>query len=140
MSNLLTIGRLSKMSHVSIDTIRYYEELGLITHASRKSSGYRLYSEDAVLRLRFIKNAKSLGFTLKEIKELLRLKYDPDDETCHEVRKKAEEKLNEINEKIKILHGMKKVLDEMILSCKTNEKTDECPVLKSLDLITRKTS
>ncbi len=138
MSRLLKIGRLSKITHVPIDTIRYYEKLGLIRPATRKSSGYRLYSEDAILRLGFIKKAKSIGFTLKEIKELLRLKYDPHGETCHEVRKKAEEKLQEINEKIKILHSMKKALDEMVLLCRNNEKTGECPVLKSLDMTTRK--
>ncbi|NOY65669.1 MAG: heavy metal-responsive transcriptional regulator [Nitrospirae bacterium] len=133
MDRLFTIGHLSEVSHISIDTIRYYEKLGLLAPATRKSSGYRLYSEDTVQRLRFIKNAKSLGFTLKEIRGLLRLKYDPNDTACHEVRKKVEEKLNEINEKIKILQGMKMALGEMVISCKHNKKTDECPVLKSLD-------
>lgn len=134
MSNLLTIGRLSKMSHVSIDTIRYYEKLGLIRPESRSSSGYRFYTEETMLRIRFIKKAQNLGFTLKEIKELLRLKYDPDDKTCNEVKKTAEKKLTEINEKIRILQGIKHVLDELILSCKKNKQTGECPILKSLDL------
>src|SRR5713101_4209048 len=76
MASGMTIGQLAKEGGVNIETVRYYERLQLLTPTARKPSGYRLYSDDVVRRLRFIKNAQALGFTLEEIAGLLNLRVD----------------------------------------------------------------
>ncbi len=74
----LTIGKVAKRAQVNVETVRYYERRGLIPQPPRRESGYRRYSQDTVARIQFIKRAKELGFTLKEISELLFLRFDPD--------------------------------------------------------------
>ena len=97
-----TRGQLAKKAGVNPETVRYYEKTGLLPKAKRTESGYRLFSEEDVKRIKFIKRAKELGFTLKEIKELLELRFENQGE-CQEVRKLAEEKLQDVEKKIQDL-------------------------------------
>ena len=127
----LTIGQLAKKAEVNIETIRYYERRGLIPRPSRRESGYRQYTQDAVIRIQFIKSAKELGFSLREIQELLSLRLDPAT-TCGDLQKKAEIKITDIEEKIKTLMGMKKALITLTMKCKGSAPVSECPILETL--------
>jgi MerR family mercuric resistance operon transcriptional regulator len=106
----ITIGQLARKGRVNVETIRYYERRGLIPEPPRRESGYRQYSQDAVARIHFIKRAKELGFSLKEISELLFLRVDPYT-TCGDVKKRAEVKIADIEEKIRDLQRMKEALN-----------------------------
>src|ERR1044071_6632415 len=93
-----SIGQLAKLANTPVDTLRYYEKQGLIDPPQRGDNHYRYYNEDAVTRLKFIQRAKSVGFSLKEIQELLALKLDSSNHTCREVKSYALHKLELINE------------------------------------------
>ncbi len=112
----MTIGRVADAAAVSIDTIRFYERQGLIAKPGRSFSGYRNYSEDVLDRLRFIGEAKLLGFTLREIKELLSLGVKSTTE-CGPVTRKAEAKLVEMNQEIGRLMRLRMTLRKMIEDC-----------------------
>lgn len=127
-----TIGQLAKKAQVKVETVRYYERRGLIPEPPRRESGYRQYSQDTVARIHFIKRAKELGFSLKEIKELLSLRVDPNT-TCGNVKKRTEIKISEIEEKIRTLKKMKKALTKLAASCRGRGPTSECPILEALD-------
>lgn len=124
----LTIGKIARRAGMGIETIRFYERKGLIPEPPRRESGYRQYPESAVSRLRFIKRAKELGFSLKEIKELLSLRIAPDT-TCDEVQQRAEVKIRDIEEKIRTLQGMKKALAALAAACPGRGPVSECPIL-----------
>jgi len=128
----LTIGQLAKKAGVNVGTIRYYERRGLIPEPPRSSSGYRQYSQEAIARIRFIKRAKELGFSLREISELLSLRVEPDT-TCGDVRRRAEAKLIDIERKIEALGRMKRALMELIASCQGRGPISECPILEALN-------
>jgi MerR family copper efflux transcriptional regulator len=112
----MTIGRVATAAGVSIDAIRFYERQGLILAPRRNFSGYRNYSDDVLDRLRFIGDAKRLGFTLKEIKELLSQGVKSTAE-CGPVTKKAEAKLAEMNEEIARLQRLRATLRKMVEAC-----------------------
>ena len=112
----LMIGRLAKLAKVGVETIRFYEREGLIDEPPRKESGYRQFPEETVLRVRFIKRAKELGFTLKEIRGLLSLRVDSK-ATCEDVRKRAEAKISNIEQKIQTLKKMKTALQGLTTAC-----------------------
>src|SRR5437660_11848398 len=112
----LTIGQVARSAGVGIETVRFYERQGLLTEPARKESGYRQYGEDVVARLRFIRRAKELGFSLKEIAELLALRVEPET-TCAEVRTKAEAKIVDVEEKIQALRRIKKALVKLTTAC-----------------------
>src|SRR3712207_268029 len=114
--NGLTSGELAELAKVHIETLRYYERRGLIERPPRRASNYRLYPEDAVRRVRFIKRAQELGFSLKDIKELLSLRTAPETE-CGEIRARAEAKIVDINEKIRVLMAMKSALSTLVAQC-----------------------
>ncbi len=128
----LTIGQLADQAGVGIETVRFYEREGLLDEPARKDSGYRQYEEGVVARLRFIKGAKELGFSLKEIKELLALRVDPTT-TCAEVRSKAQAKIADIEEKIQTLQRMKKALVKVTKQCSGRGPTSECPILEAME-------
>ncbi len=128
----LTTGQLAKHAGVNIDTIRFYERKGLIPRPYRKESGYRQYHEEMVKRVLFIKKAKRLGFSLRDIAELLSLRVDSITK-CGDVQKKAEDKIAEIKEMIQTLEGMKTALMLLVGQCKENKPTGQCPILKALD-------
>ncbi len=115
----MTIGRVANAAGVSIDTIRFYERRGLIAGPRRSVSGYRNFSEDVLDRLRFIGDAKRLGFTLKEIRELLSLGVKSTTE-CGPVTRKAEAKLAEMNQEIGRLQRLRLTLRQMIEECGGN--------------------
>ncbi|MFQ6069306.1 MAG: MerR family DNA-binding protein [Candidatus Aminicenantales bacterium] len=128
----LTIGQLAKSAKVNIQTIRYYERRGLIPEPLRRDSGYRQYPLEMTMRIQFIKRAKELGFSLKEIGELLSLRLDPKT-PCSEVKRKAEAKLSDIKEKIRSLQHMKKALIKLTEACKGRGPVSECPILEELE-------
>ena len=127
-----TIGQVAKQAGVNIETIRFYEREGLIPEPPRKSSGYRQYSPEFVKRILFIKRSQTLGFSLKEIAELLALQVEPDT-ACDDIRERAETKLSDIETKIQTLKRMKAILGELIAACNQQQPTDECPILAALD-------
>jgi MerR family mercuric resistance operon transcriptional regulator len=128
----MTIGQLARRAGVGVETVRFYERRGLLATPARKTSGYRLYGEEVVGRLRFIRRAKELGFSLKEVAELLALRVEPDT-TCAEVRRRAEGKIADIEDRIQTLQRMKQALARVTRECKGRGPTSECPILDALD-------
>jgi len=128
----LTIGKVARLAGVGVETIRFYEREGLIEEPPRRESGYRQYPEDTVHRLRFIRRAKELGFTLKEIKELLALRIEPET-TCEDIRRRAEAKIGDIEEKIRTLNKMKGALKKLTLACKGRGPVSACPILEAME-------
>jgi MerR family copper efflux transcriptional regulator len=129
--NGLTIGKLSKMAGVTNDTVRFYERCGLIDPVGRSESNYRLYHEDDAVRLRFIKRAKELGFSLNEIKSLLALSQDPD-ATKADIKARTEKKAEDIKQKIHDLSRILKAIEHLVDLCDGHGSAKECPILKSL--------
>ena len=112
----MTIGRIAHAAGVSIDTLRFYERQGLLAKPRRNLSGYRTYSDEVFDRLRFIQDAKAIGFSLREIKELLSQGVRSTRE-CGPVTRKAEVKLNDMNNEIRRLQGLRRTLEKMIHDC-----------------------
>lgn len=125
------IGELADRAGVPVQTIRYYERRGLIPEPPRRESGYRQYSPDYVNRIRFIKKAQQLGFSLEEIAELLALRIKSS-ESCDEVKSHIDIKLNAIEEKILALQSIGRALEELRTLCDLREPSSECPVLEIL--------
>lgn len=132
MHSSLTIGKVAKMADVGVETIRFYELEGLLEEPPRRASGFRQYPPDTVDRVRFIKRAKGLGFSLKEIRELLALSLVPG-ATCGQVRKRAEAKLDNIEGKIRALQHMKRALKKLTDACGGKGSVRECPILDALE-------
>lgn len=128
----LTIGKVARMAGVSIDTVRFYERNGLIPDPPRRESGYRDYSQEIVFRLKFIHNAKELGFTLHEIRDILSLRKMPGAK-CQSVQKLAESKVLLVKEKIQRLERIQRALEHLIETCRDPEHTSECPILEVLE-------
>ncbi len=129
---LLTIGELAKAAEVNRETVRYYERRRVLPHPSRSLSGYRVYSEDALRRLRFIRHAKSLGFSLNEIRELLALRVNSIN-ACDRVQERTRAKVADIDQKILSLQQVKVALGELVNACARRRKSNQCPILDSLD-------
>ena len=127
----LSIGELAGTANVNVETIRFYERRGLLPEPPRRPSGYRAYPPDAVTRVRFIKRAQVLGFTLAEIDELLELRVD-EETTCDQVRQQVEDKLAEVEAKLRMLQEMQHALTAMAASCDHGGPDGECPVLAIL--------
>ncbi len=130
--NGLTVSSVAKQAKVNIETLRYYERRKVLPKPSRTESNYRLYSEDTVQKLRLIKRAQDLGFSLEEIKVLLSLKASPRDR-CDRVYRQAKDKVNDIDGKIKTLQRMRKALSKLMSECTSRETVTECPILDALD-------
>jgi MerR family mercuric resistance operon transcriptional regulator len=128
----LTIGQVARQAGIGVETVRFYERQGLLEEPTRKASGYREYTEDVVRRLRFIRRAKELGFSLKEVRELLTLRLDPD-ATAADVKRRAEAKLADIEARIRDLRRMKEALVELAAACSGHGPASECPILGALD-------
>ncbi len=128
----LTIGQVAKRTGIGVETVRFYEREGLLEEPERRPSGYRQFDESIVTRLRFIRRAKELGFTLNEIKELLSLKLDPTT-TCADVKRRAEAKIEDIDDRIFALERMKQALVKLTSACSGRGKTNDCPILDALD-------
>lgn len=128
---MLTIGQLAKITDNSTVTIRYYEKYGLIPSSKRSDGGYRLYPESLIPRFRFIKNAKLVGFSLDEIKELLLLQALPHSKGQH-IKDITIKKLSAIKEKINSLQKMQRALKHLAASCNGQMPIQECPILEAL--------
>jgi MerR family copper efflux transcriptional regulator len=128
----LTIGEVAKRANVHVETLRYYERRGLVARPPRSTSNYRLYPEEAVRRVRFIKRAQELGFSLNDLKELLSLRADPG-AGCAEVRACAEVKMKDIDVKIGALTAMKHALLTLVTACSGEGPLSDCPILESLE-------
>lgn len=130
---ILKAGELAKQTGINAETLRYYENQGLLPEPQRSDSGYRLYSESDAQKIVFIKRAQELGFTLKEIKELLSLRISPE-HSAFEVKKLATQKIVVIDEKIKALQTIETSLIELSDECPGSEGTiNDCPIIKCLD-------
>lgn len=123
-----TIGFLAKAAGVNIETIRYYQRIGLITEPVKPLQGYRIYPIETLQRIKFIKRAQQLGFSLTEIDELLQL----GEGNCTDVRKRAEEKRAHIDQQIHDLQNLRNTLDELINSCQTKSNPDHCAIVETL--------
>jgi MerR family transcriptional regulator, mercuric resistance operon regulatory protein len=124
----LTIGKLAKQAEVNIETVRYYQKIGLLEVPGKPVSGYRLYPSSAIDRIRFIKRAQQAGFTLKEIAQLLAL----DATHCEDVRIIAEQKLQQIDTQIQDLTALRNVLDSLVKGCQTDTSTEHCSLIYAL--------
>jgi MerR family mercuric resistance operon transcriptional regulator len=128
----LTIGRLARIGGVNLETVRYYEREGLLPKPPRSASGYRMFPADAARRLRFIKRAQELGFSLSEIRELLSLRMKSGGR--HDVvRSRAGAKIVEIDKKIRALQRMKHALRTLTDQCDACAPNSACPILASLE-------
>jgi len=127
----LTIGNLAKAVGVGVETVRFYEREKLIPKPPRTKSGYRQYPEDTLERVRFIRLAKELGFTLAEIRQLLALRVNPKG-NCKAVKRRAQAKIVEMEEKINQLERIKSVLGKLAHACDKRIDTGSCPILESL--------
>jgi MerR family mercuric resistance operon transcriptional regulator len=125
----LTIGEVSRASGVHVETIRYYQGLGIVRVPPRPASGFRRYSDQDVARLRFIKRAQHLGFTLDESKTLLQLE---DGQSCRETRLLAERKLAAIEARIADLTRMRALLKDLIGACESGTRPRACPIIATL--------
>ena len=130
--NRLTTSEVAKQGGVNLETVRYYERRGLLPKPPRNATGYRAFEPDAVRRLRFIRHAQALGFSLHEIKELLALRVKAGVSSA-DVRRRAEAKLVDIDEKLKTLRAMKKVLTRFTESCSGAGPISRCPILAALE-------
>lgn len=128
----LTTGEAADRADVNVQTVRYYERRGLIPEPPRTSGGFRQYSPDHVARIRFIKRAQELGFTLDEAGELLNLRATPEADRA-DVRAVAQEKRDEIEQKIADLQRMQTTLNHLIAACEGHGTTDDCPILHALE-------
>ena len=128
----LTIGRVARSAGLAIDTVRYYEREGLLEKPARTASGYRDYTPDAVARLRFIRQAKDLGFSLFEIKELLALRVTPG-KSCADVRAHAEHKIADVDRRIASLERMRGALVKLASACSGKGPVSQCPILEALE-------
>ncbi len=127
----MTIGKIAAEADVAIDTVRYYERAGLLPEPPRRESGYREYPADTVKRLRFIRRAKALGFSLPEIAELLDLSASRAD--VRKVKNAAQSKLKLLDEKIAELTRVRDGLQQLVKHCPGHGKADECPILNALN-------
>ncbi|MBL9214620.1 MAG: heavy metal-responsive transcriptional regulator [Opitutaceae bacterium] len=129
----MTIGELAKKVGVNVQTIRYYEREGLLPDAHRwPDSGYRDFDDEAFLRLQFIRSAKELGFTLREIKELLDLRVLPG-ESCAEVKQLLKAKLGDIETRMKEMRRLRRVLLKFVAACGHRRTKTSCPALWALE-------
>ena len=128
----LTIGRLAQVGGVNLETIRYYEREGLLPRPPRTRSGYRMFPTDTPRRLRFIKRAQALGFSLKDIRDLLALRVKHGTK-CDQVRARAEAKIVDIDQKIDTLTAMKRALSQLTTQCSGWGPIANCPILDSLE-------
>ena len=130
--NGLTTGELAKRAGVKIETLRFYERKGLLPRPPRSAANYRLYPADAARRIRFVKRAQELGFSLKEIEELLSLRARPR-ARCADVRQRAEAKIADIEAKVRSLRAMRRALAGLVAQCSGRTPITECPILEAMD-------
>lgn len=126
----LTISQLAQRAGVPVDTIRYYERAGLIAEPPRRASGYRQYPDEAVKRLRFIRRAKGLGFSLEEIGQLLDLSRQ---RNVAAIKRSAQHRLADVERRIAELNRIREGLSELVLTCPGHGRAEHCPILAALN-------
>lgn len=127
----MRIGEVAAEASVGVQTLRYYERRGLLPHPERQPSGQRSYAPGAVQRVRFIRRAQDLGFTLEEIEGLLAL-WPDSAKSCHQVEERAASTLERINLKIRDLEQMRGALTQYVNACRDRNALDGCPILRAL--------
>ena len=128
----MKVGEVAKKSGVNVQTLHYYERVGILKPKTRLDSGYRVYDDTAVRIIQFIKHAQELGFSLDEIQELLSLRADKKSK-CRPVQASAIRHLNDVEKKIAKLKVIQQTLQSLITDCKKNKTDSECPLLNCLD-------
>jgi MerR family mercuric resistance operon transcriptional regulator len=128
----LKTGQVAEAANVGVETIRFYERQKLIAEPPRSPSGYRAYPEDVIDRIRFIRQAKDLGFTLNEIRELLSLRVRSTDR-CEAVKRRSEAKLIDIETKIRSLQRIRRTLRKLVNDCDERAPTSDCPILGAIE-------
>jgi MerR family copper efflux transcriptional regulator len=129
---IFSIGQVARCAGVGVETIRFYEREGLLEEPARRASGYRQYAQDAVTQIRFIKRAQHLGFSLKEIVELLTLRVDGQT-SCEQVKERATAKLAEVEQKMVELQRMRQALLQVASLCAGEGPRSHCPMLDALE-------
>lgn len=129
MAKPLTIGLVAKLAGVNVETIRFYQRLGLLDEPPKPLGGYRRYPADAVKRLRFIKRAQALGFTLQEVTGLLQLE---EARSCAETRALAAHKVELIDQKLSDLTAMRQALAGLVQRCDAGRRAKGCPIIQAL--------
>lgn len=128
----MTIGKVARSAGVGVGTIRFYERKGLLAEPPRRESGYREYSGNATKTVRFIQHAKDLGFSLREIRELMDLRLAPGT-TCGEIKVRAEVKITDIDGRIRSLRRMKRALSKLTAACAGHGAVSDCPILDAIE-------
>lgn len=128
----LSTGQLAEAADVGVQTVRYYERIGILPEPERSDGGYRQYEPNDVRRLRFIRSAQELGFTLDEIRELLALRVE-EGQSCSDAAAKADRVIERIHRKVDELNGMRRALLKLRRACDTETPTGDCPILDAIE-------
>ena len=129
----ITISKAAALAGVGVETIRFYERKGMIAQPLKpRGGGYRQYSDEIVQHIRFIRQAQELGFSLKEIHELLSLRADPKSE-CSEVQRRANQKLSEVQGKLAQLKNIEAALQKIIAACPSHGGLDGCSIISAME-------
>ena len=129
----LNIGQVAQRTGLTVETVRFYEKKALIDEPQRSHAGYRQYPPETVKRVQFIQNAKDVGFTLKDIGELLALTRNPGT-SCGDIKQRAMQKIEEVDHKIRDLKRIHDALGRMITKCNGRGGLSECSILEELEL------
>jgi MerR family copper efflux transcriptional regulator len=128
----LKIGEVAKRAGIGVETVRFYEREGLLDEPARRASGYRQFTADAITRLRFIRRAKDLGFSLREIKDLIALTGDAG-ATRADLRRRASDKIADIEERVRDLLRIQQSLRKLTAACDGQGPLRGCPIFEALD-------
>ena len=129
----MTISKIAKAAGVGVETVRFYERKGLVDQPTKPpSGGFRVYPAEAAERIRFIRQAQELGFSLREIKELLSLRTDPATD-CADVRERAQTKLDEVTRKIALMKGIQTALEKLIAACPGQGALQLCSIIEAIE-------
>lgn len=131
MSRQFTISHLAKAAGIPTTTVRYYERIGLVEPEDRSAGNYRLYSDDSLQRVKFIRAAQAIGFTLDDVRALLG--EGGSVPCCGDVRQLIEDRLAEIDQRLKDLRQVRRVLEDSLAKCQTSNARRACHVLESLN-------
>jgi Hg(II)-responsive transcriptional regulator len=132
MQQQLTIGQVAEGAGVGVETVRFYQRSGLIPEPPRRGTEHRRYPSEAVARIRFIRGAQNVGFSLKEIEELMALRIEPGASKT-DVKARAQQKVSEIERKMHDLQRMRDTLVKLIGACDGMGSLDDCPILDAFD-------
>ena len=130
----MTIGQVARLAGVGVETIRFYEREGLLNKPKRRQSGYRVFAPEVVARIRFIKQAKQLGFSLREIRDLLSLRVDSR-ATAADLKRRVDAKINQIDDRLRDLKHMRVALLRLSKTCTGKGPIGDCPLLDALERV-----